>query len=114
MRHSGGGWAHPGHLPIADAHPAITAHLRRVLEQLIEGKAVPADYTADMQSITSEAGLREYLKAQGPISSFELVGQREENDQRELHYKVRMQERILTFTFRLDKSQTISRMGFSG
>jgi hypothetical protein len=56
---------------------------------------------------------REWLKAQGPISSFQLVGEQSDKAQAELHYRARATERIFTFTFVLDKDGKIANMSLA-
>jgi CubicO group peptidase (beta-lactamase class C family) len=101
-------------LPIPDNHTLRTARLRHLLDAIIAGKAAQADFTPEMwKSIGKNVQVRNWLQSQGPVSTFELVEEATEKDQKELRYRARTTERIFTFTFVLDKEGKIADMSLS-
>ena len=101
-------------LPIPDGHPARTARLRHLLDTVIAGKAIQGDFTPAMwERIGNNGQVRSWLQSQGRVSTFELVEEAADQDQTELRFRARTTERIITFTFVLNKDGKITDMSLS-
>ena len=101
-------------LPIPDSNPARTARLRHILEAVIAGKASQTDFTPEMwKGIGNNVQVRDWLKAQGAISTFQLVDENSAKDRTALRYRARTAERIFTFTFVLNKEGKVAEMSLS-
>jgi CubicO group peptidase (beta-lactamase class C family) len=101
-------------LPIPDNHPVRTMRLHHLLDAVIAGKASQADFTPEMwKRIGNNVQVRDWLKAQGPILTFELVDEGSDNGHAELRYRARTTERIFTFTFVLNKDGKIVNLALS-
>lgn len=104
-----------GILPIHDGHPELSRHLEDCLKDLIRDMPDKGAFTAEMQAKFKDMGpARAWLKAQGAITSFQLVDETDGENEDTLRYRAKTSTRIFTFTFTLQRGGKIASMSVVG
>lgn len=94
---------------IPDPEPGITEHLRSLIEDAMKGKLHPEDYTSELWEELShqQKEIQEELKALGEFASITLVERREDDNLRNLLYRVEYTNAVVLQYFVLDKQNKI-------
>jgi hypothetical protein len=96
--------------PGADAEPATTTAHRKLLDDIIGGKADKAWFTPQVAAVLLprlEQSMEE-IKSLGAISGFELLERLEKDGFRQNRYRVRFDAANVIFTVTLDKDGKVA------
>jgi hypothetical protein len=96
--------------PIADMKPAVTNHIRKVIEDVISGKMDAEDYDSELWSSISsmQKDIQTDLKRYGSFKSIALVECKKEGDRYTNRYRIEFENVILLMRFELNNQNKIT------
>jgi hypothetical protein len=96
--------------PIPDKEPDVTAHVRSMLQNALEGKLRAEDFTAALWKEESprQQETKESLKAFGPLVSITLVNREADGHRRVYRYRFEFQKNTLLQRFIFDEQNKLT------
>lgn len=103
--------------PIADKEPQVTQMVRRLLQDIADGKARPEQFTEELRKHLFPDEIRELgpaLKEMGEVKALELMEKTDGGEQRNYRYRARYSQSTVMVSVGLTRGDQIAKLDFSG
>ena len=103
--------------PIADKEPQVTQMVRRLLQDIADGKARPEQFTEELRKHLFPDEIQELgpaLKEMGEVKALELMEKTDGGEQRNYRYRARYSQRTIMVSVGLTRGDLIAKLDFSG
>ena len=103
--------------PIADKEPQVTQMVRRLLQDIADGKARPEQFTEELRKQVFPDEIQELgpaLREMGEVKALELMEKTDGGEQRNYRYRARYSQRTIMVSVALTRGNQIAKLDFSG
>jgi CubicO group peptidase (beta-lactamase class C family) len=103
--------------PIADKEPQVTQMVRRLLQDIADGKARPEQFTEELRKRLFPDEIQELgpaLKEMGEVKALELMEKTDRGEQRHYRYRASYPQRTIMVSVGLTREDQIATLDFSG
>jgi D-alanyl-D-alanine carboxypeptidase len=97
--------------PIEDREPKVTAMVRDLLQQIIDGRADPERFTPELRADLFPDRIKEgaeFLKGMGPLQTLTLLERKTEGDRRSYRYRITFKDGAILVSLQLTPEEKIA------